>query len=79
MAASGNGAGAGVAVKVVSVREDNRTRSLPTIRSSALWIDGETGEVAALIDGEALTAIRTGAAAGVATDLLAPAMRARSR
>ncbi|MCP3917367.1 MAG: ornithine cyclodeaminase [bacterium] len=62
----------GLATKIVSVFPDAQ----PAIRGLVLVLDPETGAVRATIDGAALTAIRTGAASGVATELLAPA-RAR--
>jgi ornithine cyclodeaminase len=61
----------GAVVKVVSIRPDNRTRGLPTLSAAVLCFERQTGEPSALIDGRALTALRTGAATGVATDLLA--------
>lgn len=62
--------GAGV-VKVVSVHPDNPARGLPTILGVVVLVDGHTGEVRMACDAAALTAIRTGAASGVATDVLA--------
>lgn len=59
-------------VKVVSVTPANAARGLPTISAFVLLIDGATGRAEAFLDGAAVTALRTGAAAGVATDLLAP-------
>jgi ornithine cyclodeaminase/alanine dehydrogenase-like protein (mu-crystallin family) len=58
-------------VKVVSVNPGNRARNLPAIHASVLVIDSHTGIPQALMDGRVLTAIRTGAASGLATDLLA--------
>ncbi len=60
-----------VGLKVVTVQEQNAARSLPTIHGLMLVLDAETGRPVALLDAEALTAIRTGAASGLATDLLA--------
>lgn len=59
------------AVKIVSVFGDNVRKGLPTIHAVVLVIDAETGIPLALLEGAVLTAIRTGAATGVATDLLA--------
>lgn len=59
------------AVKVVSVYPENPARGLPTVLGSVLVLDAQTGVPLALADGAALTAIRTGAASGVATELLA--------
>lgn len=64
--------GIGTAVKVVSIRPDNPPRGLPTIQASVVWHDGESGRPTAVLDGDTLTALRTGAASGVATALLAP-------
>jgi ornithine cyclodeaminase len=58
-------------VKVISVYAGNASRNLPTVLGSVLVLNAQTGEPLALADGAALTAIRTGAASGVATDLLA--------
>jgi ornithine cyclodeaminase len=63
--------GAGASVKIVTVVPDNPARGLPTIHALVLWLDALTGEPRALLDGETLTAMRTGAASGVATRLLA--------
>lgn len=60
-----------LAVKVVSVFPDNARRNEPIIYASVLVLDAETGRPLALLEGGALTAIRTGAGAGAATDLLA--------
>jgi ornithine cyclodeaminase/alanine dehydrogenase-like protein (mu-crystallin family) len=58
-------------VKVVSVNPGNRAQNLPAIHASVLVIDAHTGIPQALMEGRVLTAIRTGAASGLATDLLA--------
>src|SRR4051794_5494130 len=63
--------GVGTAVKVVSIRPDNGLRGLPTIQASVVWHDGETGRPTAVLDGDTVTALRTGAASGVATAELA--------
>ena len=60
-----------LAVKAVSVFPRNIERSLPTIHALVIAFDAKTGAPAALIEGAALTALRTGAASGAATDLLA--------
>lgn len=59
------------AVKVVSILPDNPGAGLPLIRAAVLLMDGMDGSVAALLEGTSLTALRTGAASGLATDLLA--------
>ncbi len=75
-AALGPEAGALLTVKAVSVFPANPRRNLPAIHGTLLVIDSETGVPQALVDGASLTAIRTAAACGLATKLLA---RAESR
>jgi alanine dehydrogenase len=58
-------------VKAVSVFPQNPVRNLPLVQGAALVLDPTSGQCLALLDGAALTAIRTGAGSGVATDLLA--------
>ncbi len=58
-------------VKVISVYPGNAQVNLPTVLGNVLVLNANTGEALALIDGAALTALRTGAASGVATELLA--------
>jgi ornithine cyclodeaminase len=57
--------------KVVSVFPHNTARGLETIQGALLLLDATTGRPAALMDARELTALRTGAASGLATDLLA--------
>lgn len=59
------------AVKLVTVVPANPGRGRPLIMSVLLLSDAATGEALALIDGESLTALRTGAAGGVAARALA--------
>ena len=61
----------GLGLKVVSVFPRNREQGLPTIHAAVLAVDPTTGAPSALLDGTYLTALRTGAASGAATDLLA--------
>lgn len=60
-----------VGLKVVAVHPDNTKRNLPFIHAVVMVIDADTGEPLAFMDGEYITALRTGAGAGLATDLLA--------
>ena len=60
-----------LAVKVVSLFEHNAQRGLARIQAAVLVVDPQTGCPVALLEGATLTAIRTGAASGAATDLLA--------
>jgi len=57
--------------KIVSVFAGNLARGLPLIHAVVIVLDAETGRPVAIMDGTYLTALRTGAASGVATDLLA--------
>ncbi|MFW6128790.1 MAG: ornithine cyclodeaminase family protein [Candidatus Aminicenantaceae bacterium] len=57
--------------KIVSVFPGNPGKDLPTVHAVVVAIDTETGQPEAVMDGTYLTAVRTGAASGVATELLA--------
>lgn len=70
-AATKSGGAELLAVKVVSVFPENPRRGLRAIHGTVLVSDAETGTPRALLDGVSLTAIRTAAACGLATDLLA--------
>lgn len=61
----------GFSVKLVTVVAENAARGLPTVQAVVVWFDAASGRPMALIDGPTLTAMRTGAASGVATRLLA--------
>jgi ornithine cyclodeaminase/alanine dehydrogenase-like protein (mu-crystallin family) len=58
-------------VKVVSVTPANAIAGRPLVTATVLLIDASSGDLLALIDGTALTALRTGAAGGVAARALA--------
>lgn len=58
-------------LKIVSVFQENRARRLPVIHALVCLVDSATGQPAAIMDGTYLTALRTGAVSGAATDLLA--------
>ena len=60
-----------MAVKIVSVFNDNPSQGLPLIHALVIVVDATTGSPVAVMDGTYLTALRTGAASGAATDLLA--------
>ena len=60
-----------MAIKIVSVFDDNPAQGLPLIHALVVVVDTTTGKPAAVMDGTYLTALRTGAASGAATDLLA--------
>src|SRR5512139_2912251 len=63
--------GNALAIKIVSLFPTNPARGLAYIQAAVLAFDPETGQAIALLEGSALTAIRTGAASGAAIDLLA--------
>ena len=60
-------------LKVITIVPDNPRRGLPTTQALLTVFDATTGRAEAVMDGEVLTAVRTGAATGVATDALARA------
>ncbi len=57
--------------KIVSVYPHNAKKGLSTIHAIVILCDAETGQPKAIMDGTYLTALRTGAVSGVATDSLA--------
>ena len=61
----------GLGLKIVSVFPANRSLGKPTIHALVALVSAETGEPLAIMDGTYLTALRTGAVSGAATDLLA--------
>ncbi len=63
----------GLGLKIVSVFPDNPAMRKPTIHALVALVSAETGEPMAVMDGTYLTALRTGAVSGAATDLLARA------
>lgn len=62
-----------LAVKVVSLFDGNQARGLARLQAAVVVLEPDTGRPIALLDGAMLTAIRTAAASGAATDLLARA------
>jgi ornithine cyclodeaminase len=58
-------------VKIVSIFKDNPNVGLPTVTASVIALDPQTGMPKALIEGESLTAIRTGATGGLSAEILA--------
>jgi ornithine cyclodeaminase/alanine dehydrogenase-like protein (mu-crystallin family) len=65
------GGGTGASVKLVTIVPGNAERGLPTLHAIVIWLDAATGVPLAMMDGATITAMRTGAASGVATRLLA--------
>jgi alanine dehydrogenase len=59
-----------IGLKMVSVFKNNPALNLPLIHALVLLMDGKTGVPLSIMDGEYVTALRTGAGSGLATDLL---------
>lgn len=57
--------------KIISIFPENKKKKLPTIHALVVYLNAKTGKPEAVMDGTYLTALRTGAGSGVATDLLA--------
>src|SRR5215467_3362715 len=59
-------------VKLVSSYPENPGKhNLPTVQATILYSDHKTGELLAVMEGGYITAVRTGAASGVASKYLA--------
>ena len=58
-------------LKVISLFENNPALNLPFIQAMVMLFDATNGTPLAIMEGTSLTAIRSGAASGAATDLLA--------
>lgn len=56
-----------VSIKFLTQRENSSFQGVPTIQGIVLVVDAVTGEILSIMDGEYLTALRTGAASGLAT------------
>jgi ornithine cyclodeaminase len=64
--------GLGIGVKIVTVFPRNADHGLPAVNAMYLLLSWQTGEPLAMIDGRALTLLRTAAVSALAADLLAP-------
>jgi ornithine cyclodeaminase/alanine dehydrogenase-like protein (mu-crystallin family) len=60
-----------IGLKLISLCEDNPAKGLPLAQAVTILMDAETGTPLAVLDASYLTAVRTGAASGAATDALA--------
>ena len=60
-----------IGLKMVTVFKNNPQAGYPLIHALVIIMDGKNGHPLAVMDGEYLTALRTGAAGGLASDLLA--------
>ena len=58
-------------VKLINVHTNNPSKGADLINGIIVVMDAETGSAIALIDGKSVTALRTGAASGYATKILA--------
>src|SRR5215813_11810150 len=65
------GAEAPFGAKIISVFKDNAARGVPSHQGLVLLFDAASGAPVCLLDAAEITAIRTGAASAVATDVLA--------
>lgn len=57
--------------KIIAVFPNNHNLDLPVLHAVVVLLNAATGQPEALLEGKTLTAIRTGAASGLAADLLA--------
>jgi ornithine cyclodeaminase/alanine dehydrogenase-like protein (mu-crystallin family) len=71
MPAHRSGTSAAYSLKTICLFPDNPTRGLDAHQGTVTLFSGETGQVRALMNASAITAIRTAAVSGVATRLLA--------
>ncbi|UCF63467.1 MAG: ornithine cyclodeaminase family protein [bacterium] len=60
-----------IGIKIISLFKNNTAKKLPYSHAVMLLLDAETGIPLAIMDADYLTAVRTAAASGVATELLA--------
>lgn len=60
-----------LSLKVLTQFNDNRALGLPLLQALVLLLDAADGQPLAIMDGSTITALRTGAASGLATELLA--------
>jgi ornithine cyclodeaminase/alanine dehydrogenase-like protein (mu-crystallin family) len=60
-----------IGLKLISLCEDNPARGLPFAQALTIIMDGERGTPLAVLEAGYLTAVRTGAASGAATNALA--------
>jgi alanine dehydrogenase len=59
------------AVKIVNSHPENRAKGLPSVMGVIVLVSPETGAPLCIMDATLLTALRTGAASSIATDILA--------
>jgi len=61
-----------ICVKILTQKTGSNSSEIPTILGVVLLMDMKTGAILSMMDGAYITALRTGAAGGIATKLLAP-------
>jgi len=61
-----------IGVKIATIFPGNVEQGLPSVNAAYVLISWQTGEPLAMIDGRALTLLRTAAVSALAADLLAP-------
>lgn len=54
-------------IKIITQKDSNPNSNIPTILGIVLLLDTNTGEILSIMDGAFITALRTGAASGLAT------------
>ena len=67
-----------ITIKLINVNRDNPSNGLDLINGVIVVMSAKNGECLALIDGQYVTALRTGAASGLATKLLSNANATRA-
>ena len=60
-----------IAVKIITQKKEGNLQGIPSILGVVLLLDLKTGAILSMMDGAYITALRTGAAGGIATKLLA--------
>jgi ornithine cyclodeaminase/alanine dehydrogenase len=60
-----------MSIKILTQIHSNENSEIPTIKGTVLLIDMSSGEIISMADGNYITALRTGAASGIATRYLA--------
>jgi len=60
-----------ISVKILTQREKSCILGIPVIQGLVMVVDSVTGEILSIMDGEYITALRTGAASGLATRFFA--------
>ena len=56
--------------KILSFFPENRKKGKPTLDGVVLWTDPDSGEILSILDAKKITALRTGAAGGLAVKYL---------